>query len=201
MAGYDYDEEDWDDESPDLDEFPTLVSVARFNKLLVSVPWFSAVGTPLGADVYDAANEYIDLMGFTGSYVAPVESWEDAAYAAQSPDLNSMWWEAEEQMRAGLTMEALELIPEADLTMALTHIASTASPLIEEAIEDMAEEAGIVDAELIRAAMGSALQACHQAALVLASGQEDTHPFALKYKLFEKGHWPIAISGNSFNIF
>ena len=65
----------------------------------------------------------------------------------------------------------------------------------------MAEEAGIEDQELIRAATGSALQSCHQAALVLAAGEEDAHPFALKYKLFEQGHWPIAITGSSFNIF
>ena len=98
-------------------------------------------------------------------------------------------------------MEALEIVTEEDLNMAMTHIASTATPVIEQAIEEIAEEAGIVDAELIRAAMGSALQTCHQAALVLASGQEDTHHFALKYKLFEQGHWPIAITGSSFNIF
>ncbi|MBO6826617.1 MAG: hypothetical protein JJ879_10480 [Sneathiella sp.] len=201
MASHSDDYDDLEDEFPDIHEFPTLISVARFTRLLSEVHWFSSVGTPLRAEAYDAANEYIDLMGFPGTFVAPITSWDEAASAAQSLDFNSSWWEAEEQMRAGLTMEALEIVTEEDLNMAMTHIASTATPVIEQAIEEIAEEAGIVDAELIRAAMGSALQTCHQAALVLASGQEDTHPFALKYKLFEQGHWPIAITGSSFNIF
>ena len=201
MVSHSDDFDDIEDDYPDIQEFPTLISVARFTRLLSEVHWFSSVGTDLGAEVYDAANDYIDLMGFPGTFVAPITNWDEAASAAQSLDFNSSWWEAEEQMRAGLTMEALEIVSEDDLNMAMTHIASAATPVIEQAIEEIADENGIADAELIRASMGSALQACHQAALVLVSGQEDTHPFALKYRLFEKGHWPIAITGSSFNIF
>lgn len=196
-----YDEDDFDDEDLDLDEYPTLQSVARFNKLLHSVDWFRSVGLSMGRGTREAADAYSQALGFPNATVALIENWEEAAHAAASPDWNSEWWEAEEQMRAGLTSQALELITEEDLTMALTHIASTASPLIQHAVENFAEEQGIEDEELIRAAIGSAIQTCHQAALVLAAGEEDSHPFALKYKLFELGRWPIAITGNSFNLF
>ncbi|OUR78456.1 hypothetical protein A9Q83_07435 [Alphaproteobacteria bacterium 46_93_T64] len=189
------------DDIPDIEEYPTLRSVVRFNKLLPSVNWFRSVGLPMGAGTLDTAQEYVEMLGFPGTFVAPVENWEEAAYAAANPDWNSSWWETEEQMRVSLTSEALEILTEDDLTMALTHISATATPSIQNAAESLAEEQGIEDEELIRAAIGSAVQTCHQAALVLAAGQEDPHPFALKYKLFELGRWPIAITGSSFNIF
>lgn len=195
------DDSDFSDDFPDIEEYPTLVSVARFTQLLPQVSWFQSVGLPLGKGTIEAANRYAEALGFPNAYVAEIENWEEAAYAAASPDWNSEWWEAEEQLRVALTASALELITEEDLSMALTHISATASPLVSHAVENMAEEQGIEDEELIRAAAGAAIQTCHQAALVLAAGEEDDHPFALKYKLFEMGRWPIAITGNSFNLF
>ena len=196
----DYDD-DFEDEMPDIDDYPTLVSVVRFNKLIPSIPWFTAVGDPLSRNAHLTARDYMERLGFPDAFVAEIENWDDAAYAAANPDWNSDWWEAEEQLRMGLTTQALELMSEEDLNLALTHVSATASEIITRAVEAVTDELGIEDQELVRAAIGSALQGCHQAALVLAAGEEDTHPFALKYKLFEQGHWPIAITGNSFNIF
>ncbi|PHQ70284.1 MAG: hypothetical protein COB93_05910 [Sneathiella sp.] len=196
-----HDDLDFEEELPDIDDYPTLRSVVRFNRLLPSIPWFTALGEPLSKEPLAAARDYMDALGFPDAFVSEVENWEDAAYAAANPDWNSEWWDAEEQMRMGLTADALELIDEEDLNLALTHISATASPIISSAVEAIAEEQGVEDMELIRAAVGSALHTCHQAALVLAAGGEDSHPFALKYKLFEYGHWPIALSGRSFNIF
>ena len=196
----DYDE-DFEDEIPDIEDYPTLRSVVRFNKLLSSIPWLAEVGEPLDAGALKTARDYMDALGFPDAFVAEIEDWDDAAYAAANPDWNSDWWEAEEQLRMGLTAQALELMSEEDLNLALTHVSATASEVIGSAMESVAEEQGIEDQELLRAIIGSAVQGCHQAALVLAAGEEDSHPFALKYKLFEQGHWPIAITGTSFNIF
>jgi hypothetical protein len=195
------DEFDYDEEEPDIEDYPTLVSVVRFNKLLPSISWFEEVGQPLKEESFASARDYMDALGFPDAFVGEVEDWADAAYAASNPDWNSDWWEAEEQLRMGLTTTALGLMNEEDLNAALTQISATASPVITTAVEAITDDHGIEDQELIRAAVGSALQTCHQAALVLAAGEEDTHPFAIKYKLFEQGHWPIAITGNSFNIF
>jgi hypothetical protein len=196
----DYDD-DFDEDLPDIEDYPTLISVVRFNKLIPSLPWFANVGEPLTQKSLTTARDYMDLLGFPDAFVAEVENLEDAAYAASNPEFNSDWWEAEEQLRMGLTTMALELMSEEDLNLALTQVSATASEIVSAAVEAMAEDAGIEDQELIRAAAGSAVQSCHQAALVLAAGEEDAHPFALKYKLFEQGHWPIAITGRSFNIF
>ncbi len=196
-----YEDDEFDEEAPDIEDYPTLRSVARFNKLVGHVEWFRSVGKPLGADTLETAKAYAETLGFPDAFVASVENWEEAAYAAANPDWNTEWWEAEEQLRVALTDQALELMSDDDLTMALTHISATASPVIQHAVENMAEEEGIEDEELVRAAIGSAIQACHHSALVLAAGEEDTHPFALKYRLFELGRWPIAITGSSFNLF
>ncbi|MFT6556445.1 hypothetical protein [Sneathiella sp.] len=196
-----YEDDEFEEEELDIEEYPTLRSVARFTKLLGSVNWFRSVGLELGANTRKVAEDYTQNLGFPDAYVAPVENWEEAAYAAANPDWNTEWWEAEEQLMASLTAQALELMTEEDLGMALSHIAATASPVVQHAVENLAEEAGIEDEELIRAAIGAALQACHQSALVLAAGEEDTHPFALKYQLFELGRWPIGITGGSFNLF
>lgn len=143
----------------------------------------------------------MDYSGFPHAELAAITSWGEAGEAAANTDWNSPWWEAEEQTRMGLIDTALTLMSDEDLTMALTHVTATASPLLQHAAENWAEEQGIEDEELIRAAVGAGVQASYQAALVLAAGEEDSHPFAIKFKLFELGRWPIAITGNSFNLF
>ncbi len=194
-------DEDLEEDQPDIEEYPTLQSVVRLNRLLSTIEWFSEVGEPITEDIATAARAYQDYLGFPYADMAAIQDWHEASEAASSTDWNSEWWEAEEQIRVGLIDTALELIPEHDLNMALTQITATASPLLQYAAENWVEEQGIEDAELIRAAVGAGVQASYQAALVLAAGEEDNHPFALKFKLFELGRWPIAITGNSFNLF
>ncbi len=194
-------DEEFEEEPLDVDEYPTLQSVVRFNRLLNTIEWYANVGEVVASDIADTARSYQDYLGFPHSNLAAIEDWSEAGEAAANTDWNSEFWEVEEQIRMGLLDQALELIPENDLNMALTQITATASPLLQYAAENWIEEQGIEDQELVRAAVGAGVQACYQAALVLAAGEEDSHPFALKFKLFELGRWPIAITGNSFNLF
>ena len=39
------------------------------------------------------------------------------------------------------------------------------------------------------------------ASTLLAGRAEDDHPFALKYRLFERGRWPVALIGSSLHLF
>ena len=55
-------------------------------------------------------------------------------------------------------------------------------------------------------AVGAAVQAAHQSALVLIAAidpdfEADDHAFAAKLKLFEFGRWPVGVMGRSFNLF
>lgn len=195
---------DWDDDEAEaaLEAFPTLGAVAHFARMVRGVPWFTAVGQPLGKVERTEAETYVSVLGFPDALVAAVGDWEDAESAASNPDWNSDWWETEEQLRAALTQQALELIGDEEaLMVALTNVTSAASEVVHAAASMAAAGSGIADEALIRAAAGSATQACYQAALVLAAGEEEEHAFAVKYRLFEAGRWPLGIVGATFNIF
>lgn len=182
-------------------ELPALARLRRFAWAAGRMPWFEHVGEHPGPVTMDTAERYLDALGFPDARVALVADWADAADAAESLDFDSPAWEVEEQLRATLTVEALEHLSEEALQVALTHVAAS----VQDAIRTSAEEAlvmGDEDIDRLRdLAVGSGIQACHQAALVLAAGAEEDHPFALKFRLFEGGHWPIGVAGLSFNLF
>ena len=81
----------------------------------------------------------------------------------------------------------------------------------EEAL-DMADE---LPDHILDLAVGAGQQAAHGAALVLVAaaveatqnddmemGEEAlNHPLMLKYRLFEYGHWPLALTGQTLNLF
>lgn len=182
-------------------ELPSLARIRRFAVAAERVDWFSHVGEHPGPRTMDMAEHYVDALGFPDARVALVTDWAEAAAAAETLDFDSSAWEAEEQLRSALTMDALELMSEDALQVALTHVAAT----ITDPIKTSAEEAlAIWDEptdEMLDLAVGSAVQACHQAVLVLAAGAEEDHPFALRFRLFEGGRWPIGVAGLSFNLF
>ncbi len=197
----DIDFDDADEIPLDVDDYPNLVSVARFARMLGATPWFTALGRRLTEPERDLARAYLSALGFPDAEVADIVDWEDAENAARSPEWNSDWWEVEEQLRAGLTSAALELVDEDTLTLTLTHVTARAAEVVQDAAANAAMMGGMFDEALIRAAAGAATQAAYQAALVLAAGEEEDHAFALKFRLFEAGHWPIGVSGMSFNLF
>jgi len=72
---------------------------------------------------------------------------------------------------------------------------------LDQAMENLAAIWDLEDETLLKAATGAAVQSVYNAALLLAAGGEETHPFALKFRLFELGRWPIGVHGRSFNLF
>jgi hypothetical protein len=188
-------EDEWDGESPELD------TLGRFAGLIERIPWFAMVGQPLTRRDVDVARDYLDALGFPDADMVPLEDWDDAAYAALNPDVDTAWWEAEEQMRAALTTEAVDRLGEDALGLALTHISNRVAAIVQPQIEMAAALTGGDDPELLQAALGAAALACHQAALVLAAGAEPDHPFAHKLRLYELGRWPVSLVGSTFNLF
>lgn len=194
--------EDVDDgEMPGEEAIEGLRAVARMARLIPAIGWFGAVGQPLEPSEIADAESYIEGLGFLGAHVAGIESWPAAAAAAQDPDWSPEWWEAEEQARAALLEAAQGLYPEHDLMVALTHVSTKAGEVAHGKAAIAAARAGIADEALIRAAAGAAAQAAYQAALVLAADGDAEHPFAVKFRLFEAGRWPLGLVGNTFNLF
>lgn len=182
------------------DAAPLAAALARLVRYLRTVRWFASLGTPLSPAERSAAEAYTAALGFPSATVALIADWDEAEAAAGNPDWNTAWWEAEEQLRAALIAEAAPRWGEAQLTDALAKVNAAAADI---ALPRAAAAARrhCQDQGLIRAAAGAATQGCYQAALVLAAGADENHPFAIKFRLLEAGRWPLGIVGGSLNLF
>lgn len=205
-----------------LADNPAVELLYKFTQSLERVPWFSRVGFALSEEDEAEALEYVSGLGLPEVYPAMVGEFSDAVLVAENPEIDSAGWEMEEQLRAALTADALQFMEEDVLNLMMTQIANVAAELIDAAAKEVAaialeeadededvdeDEAAFEDGEdegdpeFLKAMVGSGVQACHQAALVLAAGVEDDHPFTAKFRLYELGRWPISISGTSFNVY
>lgn len=196
-----------EDEIDELErELPALRGVRKFARTLAGIPWFANMGEPLTPGARAAARDYVEGLGFPDAEVAILIDWDDAAAASESLDWQSPAWEAEELLRADLTERALRLLSEDALRLSMTLIAGK---VVEPAREGMEQAAFIFDFEDEagkQLAVGSAVQAAHQAALALIAAHDpdfeaEAHPFAAKFRLFEFGRWPVGVMGASFNLF
>ena len=196
-------------------EIPLLSAVREFTERAARARWFAELGEPIDPKTDSLARAYLDGLGFPDAEPLPVLNWDDAFDASESGDLNSAAWEAEEQLRAALTDRVLEGVSEEGLGVMLAHLsAALAEPLAEMADEAlmMADEPPDAIRDL---AVGAAQQAAFGGALALAAaalemadtddqqaGQEALeHPLMMRYRLFELGRWPLALSGRSLNLF
>lgn len=187
-------------------ELPALARIRRFSAALTRIPWFANLGEPLTPGARAAANTYTDGLGFPDADVAILVDWDDAAAAAENIDWNSPAWEAEELLRADLTGKALEYLSEDALRIAMTMIADRVSAPATESMEQASFIWDVEDEAQKQLAVGAAVQAAHQAALVLIAAADpgfdaDDHPFTAKFRLFEFGRWPVGVIGSSFNLF
>ncbi|WP_439816988.1 hypothetical protein [Zavarzinia sp. CC-PAN008] len=185
----------------DDDDAADLAAIGRFARLVTALPWFQGVGRRADGPMRDRARAMLDAYGFPDAGLAVLTEWEDAADAAQNPDIDDPWFEVEEQLLAALSEDASALHGEETVSIALAHVAAAAGDTVATAARDAALRGDVFDQELIDAAIGAAMRACHEAALVLISGADSDHPFALKMALFEAGRWPIGLRGNTFALF
>ncbi|MEM7568429.1 MAG: hypothetical protein AAF337_01410 [Pseudomonadota bacterium] len=179
-----------------------FAAIRRLMKLVGRMPWFSRMGLPLEASDEDMARAYLDYLGFPEIDVVLVEDFESAQDAGDTLDMNAPAWEAEEQLRAALTQDAADFVPEEELTDILQYVNSAAAQSATEALDQVLPRLGPMPEDLANSAVGAAVKGAHLAALLLlADDDADHHAFAYQFKLFELGRWPIAITGNSFFLF
>lgn len=184
-----------------LDEYPSLKSVAPFLSLASEIQWFSTLGEDPHRSLVQIARDYGEMLGFPEAEPGFLADWEEAAEAAQSLDINSPAWEAEEQLRAALTNDVLSIIDENTLEMVMAHVSGVVGTAIGEAAVEASTHLGIHDEGFVNAVTGAAIQACYHAVLVGMAAEEDNHPFAIRFQLFEQGRLPIGVIGNSFLIY
>lgn len=174
----------------------------RFIGIAAATPWFAHLGQPLTPVLRHEAEAYLAALGFPGAAVALVRNWREAAVAAETRDFDSPAFEVEEQLRAALTGDAVALWGEEIVETVLTHVAAELAGPIGVSARNAGAVWAIRDREITTAAAGAALQAAHAAALLLLAGDADEgHPAALKFRLFERGRWPVGVTGATFNLF
>lgn len=182
-------------------EMPALALLRDFGRQLSDIAWFGELGTPLDQETRNLAQDYLAGLGFPDAGVAKLSNWDDATIAAESGDWNSAGWEAEESLRASLSADLLEVLSEEAFEIGFTYVAAQADEAVRNAAETTAHHWDVEDMEVAIAAAGAAMQAVHGAAIAIAAGADDNHPFLLRFRLFERGRWPIGLAGLTFNIF
>jgi hypothetical protein len=179
-----------------------LAAVHAFASAIPRGSWFAACGEALTAGEQADAAAYLAALGMPDIAVAAVAGWVQAAATTQDPAWSRAWWDAEARAQAELQRRAAARLGEERLLAALTTVTEAAAALNGTAALALSR-AGIADPALTRVAAGAAAQACHQAALALAAGAGagPDHLFAVKYRLFAGGRWPLGIVGDRFFVF
>ncbi|MBI1391399.1 MAG: hypothetical protein GC152_01535 [Alphaproteobacteria bacterium] len=195
------DEREFDELAADL---PGLARVGKFVRSLGGIPWFANLGEELTPGAHAAARAFADGLGFPYAEVAVLPEWEDAAAAAENLDWNTPGWDAEESLRADVTVRAAEVLSEDALRFAIAASADIVSTAAKTAIQEAASLSDLADDAMKDLAVGAAVQAAHEALLaIVATGESDDEPhvFLAKFQLFEFGRWPIGIAGQTLNLF
>jgi hypothetical protein len=199
----DFDGATEDDITRLLEEIPLLYKARAFADGLDQGSWFSHLGEPLDEAERALARLYLDGLGFPEAEPAELGDWEEAAHAAETLDRDAQAWEAEELLRAGLVGRALERMDETAINTALAYVAQKTGEAAKDMVEDAAAYDDGVQSDLLNAAAGALAQAANAAALaVLAEAEEDDppHPALARWRLFERGRWPVGLVGSTLNI-
>jgi len=176
-------------------------ALGAFLSGLDQAPWFAALGEALTPSERADAEGYLTGLGFENIDVHLITDWGQANAAIQDPNWDQRWWDSAERERQALLLDANSAHTEIALMSGLSRVTQAASKRLPGFAAEAAARHGISDQGLIKAASGAASEAAYQAALALAAGAPASHPFALKYNLFEAGHWPLAVVGNRFDLF
>jgi hypothetical protein len=186
-----------------LGEVPLLLRARAFADGLRAAPLFSRTGESLDAQDLDLADRYVQNLGF--AHVAPARLLHlaEALGAAEAADDDPETWGAEEQLRAALHLEALTQISEEGANALLQLVAAEASETARDrAMEAFSHSAHASD-EVVNCLVGHVAQAAHCMALAILADvdqEQPDHPFVLRWSLFNRGRWPVGITGATYNI-
>jgi hypothetical protein len=165
------------------------------------VPWFAGVGEDLTAGERRDVTDYLAALGLSPAQIVVARDWRAAEMITRDPSWNPAWWDAEERLRLTLLDDAQRRWGDHPLMAALTHVTDAATQVTLGAASTAAARHGVADPALARVAAGAATQAAYQAALARVAGADELHPFAIKYRLFAAGRWPLGLVGNVFHVF
>jgi len=177
-----------------------ISALAAFAREIPRGSWFAALGEPLTEGEHAEARTYVaEIVGRNDVAIVGAADWL-AAQTIIKRDYDHAWWDAEMLAQNEARERAESAHGKEALLAALEPIVEAAGALDGPAAL-AASRSGVTDQALIRVAAGAAAQACHHAALAIAAGAGTDHPFAIKYRLFAGGRWPLGFDGDRFVVF
>ncbi|PHR63110.1 MAG: hypothetical protein COA47_00410 [Robiginitomaculum sp.] len=187
-----------------LDEIPHLIRAKAFSDSLSAAPLFSRVGQTLDPADRDLAERYVQNLGFPHIEQARLVHLAEALGAAEASGEDPDAWETEEQLRSFLHMEAMAQTSEEGANALLQLVSGQVSEVASAAVIEHFEHSPHYDEAAKNAMVGHVVQSAHCMALAILSNMDEEqpdHPFILRWSLFNRGRWPVGITGSSFNLF
>jgi len=163
--------------------------------------WFSAVGEPLTASELEEAQCYARGLGFKNVAIKSVSTWHDAKRIADAKNWMHEWWQAEHTEERRLLALASQRYSTAAVMQRMTFIMEGSTEMFFGPAAVASTRAGVADSSLERAAAGAASQSLHQFGLANLMGESGEHFFAVKFRLFLAGRWPLSFNDNTFYLF
>ncbi len=177
--------------------FDTLADFARQQ---ADIAWFSAVGETLTEGEREDGVDYAGALGFADATIDLIADWTAAERAARGSGYDR-WWAAENAQRALLLKTATDAFGLHPVMTALTRVTEAASAVVMGAASVAAARSGVANAALARVAAGAATEAAYQAGLARLAGADGAHAFAIKFRMFAAGRWPLGIAGGILHLF
>jgi hypothetical protein len=178
-----------------------LAPLASFAATLRAQRWFDALGRPASSAETALVRAYLAGLGLADLALDWIADWRAAERVTRAPAAAAPWWQAEEDARQALLAAIRSGTADADYLAAMNRVVLAATGAVLGPAEAAAKRAGVADPALVRVAAGAATQACHQAALALAAGAAEDHPFTVKFRLYAAGRWPLGAVGAKFFLF
>jgi len=187
-----------------LDEIPHLLRARAFADSICAAPLFSRIGETLDDHDFDLARDYTQNLGFAHVLPARVLHLAEAVGVAEAMDHDPAAWEAEEQLRSSLHHEVLQKTSEEGAGQLLQLIAAKAAETAQDSVTEIFAHNPAVDEVAKNAIIGHVTLAAHCMGLLILSDidqEQPDHPFISRWSLFNRGRWPIGITGASYNVF
>jgi hypothetical protein len=164
--------------------------------------WFERVGTELAPAQHEAIAAMLRPYALAGrAEIVVVAHWHETVAALHADDRDSGWWDFEEEERERLWDVASMAHTEDQLLVAVARAVAAREHAIDQAVKAVVARLAITDPAWGRAARAAALMAVHQQALADLARVPPTQLFALKYRLFADGRWPIGLQAGRFLVY
>jgi len=183
---------------------PTRIGKLPADQIVPALPkatWFKSVGAPISDVERKECVRYLHGLGVQSCAIETVGTWQEAVALATRACWHAPWWERERsEERRLFELASVYHSPDA-LLLRLSNLMRGSASLFLSPASIACARAGVRDATIASAAARAAAQSLHQYGLASITGQGEGHLFAVKFRLFLAGRWPLCVTAEKFFVF